>query len=218
MKEVLEAVQQIRIKHKQEARRAEIEAREQFKHRNRHNAERRKKYSEGLKTAGKKKSAKGRKPNRLNEQFKPERLANGDTLPELLTRSKYLLMVSPDKWTKSQNERAHIIFDLYPDIHTAFSLDHGLRVIFNNADATKESAAKSLGKWYNKVTDFYDRNFNTVSATICERQDEVLNFFLNRETNASAESLNSRIKSFRAQLHGVVDVKFFLYRLSNIWG
>ncbi|MDY5599413.1 MAG: DDE transposase, partial [Bacteroidaceae bacterium] len=37
-------------------------------------------------------------------------------------------------------------------------------------------------------------------------------------TNASAESLNSKIKQFRAQLRGVADVDFFLYRLSMIFG
>ena len=33
-----------------------------------------------------------------------------------------------------------------------------------------------------------------------------------------AESLNSKIKQFRAQLRGVIDVDFFLYRLSMIYG
>ena len=50
------------------------------------------------------------------------------------------------------------------------------------------------------------------------REDEVLNYFINRATNASAESLNSKIKQFRAQLRGVIDVDFFLYRLSMIYG
>ena len=38
------------------------------------------------------------------------------------------------------------------------------------------------------------------------------NYFVYRSTNASTESLNSKIKHFRAQLHGVVDVEFLLYR------
>ena len=60
--------------------------------------------------------------------------------------------------------------------------------------------------------------FNTAADTIRDREDEVLNYFLNRATNASAESLNSKIKQFRAQLRGVIDVDFFLYRLSMIYG
>ena len=45
----------------------------------------------------------------------------------------------------------------------------------------------------------------------------ILNFFNNRSTNASAESLNSKIKAFRMQLRGVSDVKYFLFRLAKIY-
>ena len=41
--------------------------------------------------------------------------------------------------------------------------------------------------------------------------------FVNRATNAAAESFYSKVKLFRAQLHGVMDVKFFLFRLTNIY-
>ena len=39
----------------------------------------------------------GRKPMRLNARFVPERLSNGDTMLDLLTRSKRLLAQSGDK-------------------------------------------------------------------------------------------------------------------------
>ncbi|MCI6370311.1 MAG: hypothetical protein MR819_04820 [Prevotella sp.] len=42
--------------------------------------------------------------------------------------------------------------------------------------------------------------------------------FSNRATNASAESLNAKIKLFRAQLHGIADIPFFLYRVCTIFG
>lgn len=90
-------------------------------------------------------------------------------------------------------------------------------MIFSNKMATKESAAEALKKWYNKVTDFENDAFNTVSATIYQREKEILNYFVNRSTNASAESLNAKIKHFRAQLRGVIDVNFFLYRLTLIY-
>ena len=37
-------------------------------------------------------------------------------------------------------------------------------------------------------------------------------------TKASAESLNAKIKDFRAQLRGVIDKKFFIFRLVKIFG
>ncbi|WP_458250292.1 transposase [Flavobacterium psychrophilum] len=42
-------------------------------------------------------------------------------------------------------------------------------------------------------------------------------FFKNRHTNANAESFNSKIKLFRANQRGVVDVKFFLFRMEKLF-
>ena len=46
---------------------------------------------------------------------------------------------------------------------------------------------------------------------------DILNFFDNRSTNASAESFNAKIKNFRAQLRGISDIKYFLFRLQKIY-
>ena len=39
-----------------------------------------------------------------------------------------------------------------------------------------------------------------------------------RSLNAAAESFNAKIKLFRANLHGVVDKKFFLFRIAKLYG
>lgn len=109
-------------------------------------------------------------------------------------------MKSADKWSDGQKERAKILFNLYPDIQKAYSLSHSLRVIFNNKNATPESARMSLKGWYDKVKTFKNEDLHTLAETIQSREDDVLNFFLFRSTNASAEALNTKIKAFRAQL------------------
>ena len=45
----------------------------------------------------------------------------------------------------------------------------------------------------------------------------ILNYFDNRSTIASAEYFNAKIKSFRAQFRGVRNIEFFLFRLTNIY-
>ena len=45
----------------------------------------------------------------------------------------------------------------------------------------------------------------------------MLNCFVNRATNAFAESFNAEIKAFRATLRGVAAIKLFMFRLSNIY-
>ncbi len=149
--------------------------------------------------------------------FVPERLPNGDTVPELLTRSGYLLMTSPNNWTDKQKERAELLFGLYPDIKRVYGISHSLRVIFNNKNATKESARISLHEWYEKVNRIKNKDLSRLADILQTREDEVLNFFLFRSTNASAEALNTKIKAFRAQLRGIIDLKFFLFRLTRIY-
>ena len=148
--------------------------------------------------------------------YSPAVLANGDTRRQLLSRSRYLLFKSADKWPESQRQRAAVLFDMYPDLKEAYSLTHSLRMIFSK-NTVKDAARLSLARWYDKVEKAGFKSFNVISGTLHEHYDEVLNFFVNRATNAFAESFNAKIKSFRALLRGVTDIKFFLFRLTKLY-
>ena len=152
-----------------------------------------------------------------NKKYVPQIFENGDSKKQLLARSRYLLFKSADKWTEKQKLRAKLLFELYPDIKKAYSLTHSLRMIFSKK-SIKDAARLSLARWYNEVADSEFKSFNTIAATIYEHHDEILNFFINRSTNASAESFNAKIKAFRESLRGITDMKFFLFRVMKIWG
>ena len=129
-------------------------------------------------------------------EYVPLRFDNGDTKKQLLARSRYLLFKSADKWSDSQKARAKILFAQYPDIKQAFSLTHSLRLIFS-LTKDKRVAYTKLAHWYNDVTESGFKAFNTISATVYIHYKEILNFFDNRSTNASAESFNAKLKAFR---------------------
>ncbi|WP_083925456.1 transposase [Psychroflexus tropicus] len=57
-----------------------------------------------------------------------------------------------------------------------------------------------------------------MANTIHLNYKSILNYFINRSANASAESLNAKINAFRTQFRGVKNVEFFLYRLTRIFG
>ena len=149
--------------------------------------------------------------------YVPFRFPNGDTRPEQLIRSRYLLFKSADKWTERQKERAEILFKEYPDIKLAYGLSHSLRMIFSK-NTIKDAARLSMAGWYNKVDESRMKQFNVIAATFYEHYDEILNFYNNRSSNAAAESFNAKIKLFRANLHGVTDKKFFLFRIAKLYG
>ena len=150
------------------------------------------------------------------DDYVPFRYPNGDTRRELLIRSRYLLFKSADNWTDRQKQRAAILFEEYPDIKKAYGLCHSLRMIFSK-NTIKDAARLSMARWYNKVEEAGLHSFNVIAATFYEHYDEILNFYNNRSSNAMAESFNAKIKLFRANLRGVADRKFFLFRISNLF-
>lgn len=150
------------------------------------------------------------------KDYTPYRYPNGDTRKELLIRSRYLLFKSAEKWTDRQKQRAAILFEEYPDIKTAYGLCHSLRMIFSK-NTLKDAARLSMAKWYNKVEKAGFKSFNVIAATFYEHYEEILNFYNNRSSNAMAESFNAKIKLFRANIRGVADKKFFLFRIAKLY-
>ena len=148
--------------------------------------------------------------------YQPDILENGDTVKQLLARSRYLLFKHPTKWTLSQEQRAKLLFERYPLLKQAYNLSLRLGDIFRICTG-KEQAFKRLAIWYNEVEACGIESFKTVSRSVEAHYLSILNFFINRSTNASAESFNAKVKAFRATSRGVRDVKFFLFRLSKIY-
>ncbi|WP_344716119.1 ISAon1 family transposase [Winogradskyella damuponensis] len=151
-----------------------------------------------------------------NKTYNPLVFNNGDTRKQLLARSRYLLYKSPQNWTENQYQRSQILFKEYPDIKIAFNLVQSLRDIFNTATSIQVAYTK-LAHWYKEVEQAGFRAFNTIANTITLNYRSILNYFINRSTNAAAESFNAKIKAFRAQFRGVKNVEFFLFRLTTIF-
>ena len=151
-----------------------------------------------------------------NRAFVPKEFSNGDTRKQLLARSRYLLYKSPNNWTPNQSERSRILFSQYPDIKVAFDLVQGLRHIFNTT-TTIQAAYTKLAHWYEDVENTGFRAFNTIANTISLNYRSILNYFINKSTNASVESFNAKIKAFRAQFRGVRNTEFFLFRLTQLF-
>ncbi len=180
----LEAVQELRIKHRWEA----ID-----------------KENDDIEKAKKNKKA-----------YRPMILENGDTVKQLLARSRYVLYKKQKTWTKNQKLRAKLLFELYPDLLEAYRLSQKLNWIFEQKER-KIYGYTRLAQWHEQVAKSGFKSFNTISRTIRNHYQTILNYFENRSTNASAESFNAKIKAFRAQFRGVRNIEYFLFRLTKIY-
>jgi len=146
----------------------------------------------------------------------PKTFSNGDTVKQLLARSRYLLFKSPAKWTNNQEARAAILFKEYPDLEKAYYLSMHLGKIYSQK-LHKNVAMTKLAHWFNDIENSGFPMFNTIKNTFEQHYNNIINFFVNRSTNAAAESFNAKIKEFRRIFRGVKDTKFFLFRLTRIY-
>ncbi len=142
---------------------------------------------------------------------------NGDTKKQLLARSRYPLFKPQSKWTESQRERAKIVFKEYPELEKAYELSMMFRNCYENSATIKE-AKTALSKWYAKVEAKQIDSFITAAESVRLHETTILNYFINRSTNASAESFNAKLKGFRALVRGVRDKKFYLFRIAKLYG
>lgn len=142
-------------------------------------------------------------------------LKNGDTPKQLLARCRYILAKKQSNWTENQIVRAEILFEQYPVLKQAYNHTMAFRNIYENKRL--DTAKEQFESWINKSLNQNIKEFNTVANSLQYNLDNILNFFKNRNTNANAESFNSKIKLFRANLRGVTDTPFFLFRLQNLF-
>ena len=176
----------------------------------------------------------GRKAKWRKKDFKPSTMKNGESKMDFLRRSFYTLRTCPDKWSDEQWERMDILFEEFPELKEAFDLKEEFRKLYwskrdkeeykdslpamEERNALKETVRENLHVWFDHVKKSKSPGMKTFMRTIKEREEDLLNYYETFVTNASAESLNSGIKGFRAELHGISNLPFFFYRVCKIYG
>ena len=164
-----------------------------------------------------------KKAKEEKKKYYPVIFKNGDSKKQLLARSRYLLFKPKSKWIESQKKRAKILFKAYPELQKAYNLSMMFRSFYKYSK-TQKGAKTKLYTWYKKIEkkekskDTYIESFLIAKDTIQQHENRILNYFINRSTNASAESFNAKLKGFRSLVRGVRDKKFFLFRITKLYG
>ena len=160
------------------------------------------------------KAARNREEREAVGHWEPCRMANGETMPQVMARSRHILLKHESKWNGQQRRRAEVLFKQFPRLEEAYRLSMKLTELFNRK-STPSQARLNLARWYNDVEAFGENEFARVLETFENHNDTIINYFERRLTNASAESFNAKVKAFRTQFRGVGDIKFFMFRLAT---
>ncbi|MEK7248798.1 MAG: transposase [Bacteroidota bacterium] len=151
-----------------------------------------------------------------HKHFTLDVYSNGDTKKQLLARSRYLLFKPESQWTVRQKERAVILFQEFSELKEAYKLSMSFRNVYQSSK-TKKEAQQRLTYWYKQIEEKNYDSFMTAAEYLKGHEDTILNYFPDRQTNASAESFNAKLKGFRALVRGVRDTKFFLFRVMKLY-
>ena len=148
------------------------------------------------------------KAKEIRVEFRPKTFSNGDTKKQLLARSRYFLYKPSSRWTKTQKQRAEILFREYPEISEAYHLS----LYFRNCYEYKNIKYR-FQDWIEKVESTSLKEMKVAAQTIKRHLGGILNYFESGATNAAIESFHAKLKLFRQRIRGVVDKSFFFFRI-----
>ena len=148
------------------------------------------------------------KAKQLNVEFSPKTFSNGDTSKQLLARSRYFLFKPSNKWTETQRQRSEILFREYPELLESYNLSMYFRNCYEY-----ENKQYRFEQWIQKAESSSLREMRVAAQTIKRHLGGILNYFVNKATNAAIESFHSKLKLFRQRIRGIVDKAFFFFRI-----
>jgi transposase len=156
---------------------------------------------------------------KISKTYYPQRLSNGETIPELLSRSRYLLTISPDKWNEYQRKRAQLLFENYPQLEKALKEITDFRAWYKSKPNHYEpfENERTLGNWIDELENSPYLEMKNFRNLVVNHEERILNYHrYGNKTNAIAESVNAKIKNAIRQNKGSRDLDFFHFRIAII--
>ena len=134
-------------------------------------------------------------------EWEPERMDNGETKPQIMARSRHIILMHKSKWNVQQKERAEILFQMFPDLEKAYNLYLDLVDIFNKKSKPGVARLK-LARWYNDVEAFGYDGFSKVIETFENHNDTIINYFEDRLTKCISRVIQCKNQGFQDSVQG----------------
>jgi len=146
-------------------------------------------------------------------------LENGDTILQLLARSRGLLFLMPNEWNEQQKQRAKILFEKYPHIKKVYQAVIKIRSWYRPPKGSKtyvKTRVRKKEQISNIIKELKKSTINeikNIAFLISKNIANILHYFIEKETNAKAEAINQVLQRFIITNYGARNMKFFLFRV-----
>lgn len=111
----------------------------------------------------------------------------------------------PENLTPEDREILEKIFEYSPQLQHAYRLKNELTSIFD-ADLPRRRARQRITGWMNRVKASSVRCFDSFLKTLDNYKNEIVNYFVDRQTSGFVEGLNNKIKVIKRRCYGLTDI------------
>ena len=114
--------------------------------------------------------------------------------------------------TPEERKTLRRLFRLSPDLKTGHSLQNRLTAIFEK-QLSLPAAKTKIKRWIVAVAKSGLRCFDRFINTLAGWWNEILNYFVERETSGFVEGFNNKIKVLKRRSYGMTNLKHLFQRI-----
>ena len=129
-----------------------------------------------------------------------------------LKGSMWALRKEKQDLTPEERKTLRRLFRLSPDLKTAYSLQNRLTAIFEE-QLSLPAAKTKIKRWIVAVAKSRLRCFDRFINTLAGWWNEILNYFVERETSGFVEGFNNKIKVLKRRSYGMTNLKHLFQRI-----
>jgi len=129
-----------------------------------------------------------------------------------LKGSMWALRKEKQGLTPEERKTLRRLFRLSPDLKTAYLLQNRLTAIFEEQLSLSAAQAK-IKRWIVAVAKSGLRCFDRFISTLARWWNEILNYFVERETSGFVEGFNNKIKVLKRRSYGITNLKRLFQRI-----
>jgi transposase len=122
-----------------------------------------------------------------------------------LNGAMWILRKRPENLTPEDREILEKLFEYSPQLQHAYRLKNELTGIFD-ADLPRRRAQQRITGWMNRVKASSVRCFDSFLKTLDNYKNEIVNYFVDRQTSGFVEGLNNKIKVIKRRCYGLTDI------------
>jgi len=123
-----------------------------------------------------------------------------------------ILVKKQECYTQQEKRILEPLFHYSPALKAAYRLARQFTAIYNTHQR-KKTANKKINTWIKSVQEKRITCFNGFVDTLINYQDNITNYFINRNTSGFVEGLNNKLKVIKRRCYGILNIKHFFQRI-----